>query len=147
MIGALWAWGAVVEVGILVLARRLEPVGPARLMAIGAACAAVRWLAMGVAPGLGWLVGLQMLHGGSFALAHLGFILFVREHAPPHAAATAQAVNSALTFGGVLAAATALSGVLFDLYGARGYWSMALLAAAGLAAALGLVLLMRSKRA
>ena len=137
-IGALWAWGAGVEVALLWYARRFERLGGPLLMAIGAVCALVRWTAMGFAPGLGWLIGLQMLHAGSFGAAHLGFILYIRDHAPPHASATAQAVNSALTFGGVLAGATAVSGVLYEHGGAHGYWSMSLLAGAGLAAALAL---------
>ncbi len=134
-VGALWAWGAGVEVLVLWFARRLEPLGAAGLLALGAACAVARWTLMGFAPGLAGLVLLQALHAGTFSVAHLGFTLFVRDHAAPHVAATAQSVNSAITFGAGLAAATALSGVLYERVGAAGYFVMAGLAAAGLAAA------------
>jgi len=137
-IGGLWAWGVAAEVVLLWRARRWERWGAPTLMAIGASSALLRWMLMGFAPGMAVLIPLQMLHALSFGATHLGFVLFVRDHAPPHAAATAQSFNSAFTLGGVLAGATALSGVLFDSVGVMGYWAMIAPAGAGLVAALAL---------
>ncbi len=131
-VGALWAWSAAIEVAVLLAARRLEPLGAGGLLMIGAGCATLRWVLMGFEPGLLGLVLLQMLHAATFGVAHLGIVQFVRDRAPPHVAATALSVNSALTFGLGLGAATAASGVLYERVGFGGYWVMAALAAAGL---------------
>ena len=134
-IGFLWAFGVAAEIVFLtVFGRSAERMGPAALFAIGALGAIVRWSAMAFEPGLAWLLPLQTLHAATFAVAHLGFVVFVARSAPPEAAATAQSVNAALTLGGVLAGATAVSGYLFERVGAQGYAAMAILAALGLVA-------------
>lgn len=144
-VGALWAWAPAIEVAVLMAARRFEPLGPGRLLLIGAACAAIRWALMGFEPGLPALVLLQVLHAATFGMAHLGIVHFIRDRAPPHVAATALTVNSALTFGVGLAVATAVSGVLYERVGSGGYWAMAAIALAG--AFVAAVLCVRSKSA
>lgn len=145
LIGSLWAWGVIAEIlFLLVVAPRAERLGPARLLAFGAVSGIVRWTVLAFAPGPGIAFLVQTLHAGTFAAAHLGLVTFIGTRVGERAAATAQSLNSALTLGGVLAGATALSGVLFDAYAARGYLAMTGLCAAGLAAALLLMRLERS---
>ncbi|MCG8440556.1 MAG: MFS transporter, partial [Caulobacterales bacterium] len=53
----------------------------------------------------------------------------------PHAQATAQAIHGGLVYGAALAAASVISGVLFEAFGAAGYWAMAATSLAGAALA------------
>lgn len=137
VIGLLWAWGVAAEIVFLMVIGRIAPrIGPGGLAALGAAAGVVRWTWLAQDPGLIGAALAQTLHAGTFAAAHLGFIRHAEAHIPPEATATAQSVNSALMLGGVLAGATAVSGILYERIGAGGYWAMTVLAVAGLLAAL-----------
>jgi PPP family 3-phenylpropionic acid transporter len=142
LIGALWAWGVAAEAALIWFASRVERwVGsPTRLLVLGAAGATLRWALMALEPGGAALFAVQMLHALSFGAAHLGIVLFIRDRAPSHVAATAIGVNSALTFGVLLSAATALAGLLYGAGGSGVWLAMAGIAAAGLALALLLAL-------
>ena len=146
MVGVLWAFGVAVEVAFLWRLTAIERrVAPEALILIGAGGAVVRWLAMGFAP-LGFVLWpLQALHALSFAAAHVGAMRLLYREAPEHAAAMAQTLYAALSAGLLMGGSTLLSGWLYDVSGARGYWAMALLAAAG--GALALVLLEPRPRA
>ena len=110
-------------------------------MAAGGAVAVVRWLALSLSPPLWLLFPLQTLHAFSFAAAYLGFLRFAADRAPERLAATAQAVNSALSGGLVLAGATFVSGMAFAAFGSGGFALMAV--PAGLGAVCALVLMRR----
>ncbi len=136
-IGVLWGWGIAAEILFLtVFGRWAERFGPGALLAAGAVCGLIRWTAFAFQPDLATTFALQTLHAGTFAAAHLGIVIHIAARAPEHAAATLQSVNSGLALGGVLAAATAVSGVLYNQHGALGYMAMSGLCAAGLVAAL-----------
>ena len=77
---------------------------------------------------------LQCLHGLSFGATHLGTLAFIGRAAPAGLAATAQGYL-AVSIGVAMAAATGLSGLLYGRFGAAAYGAMALIAAAGVAAA------------
>jgi PPP family 3-phenylpropionic acid transporter len=131
-VGILWAFGVAVEVAFLwslpFIERRTTPEA---LILMGAGAGAVRWLAMGFAPlGLA-LWPLQALHALTFAAAHVGAMRLLHREAPEHAAAMAQTLYAGMSAGLLMGAATLLSGHLYDLGGATGYWVMAALAAAG----------------
>lgn len=144
LVGALWAWGVLAEVILLFAAGRwLERLGAARLLMAGAGVAVVRWVLLGLGPifaGTGdaggpvetpplwWLFVLQTLHAGTFAVAHMGMMVFIHDHMPARVRATAQNLNSGLSMGAGLAMATAVSGVLFAAIGTMGYWGMVVLA-------------------
>jgi PPP family 3-phenylpropionic acid transporter len=80
------------------------------------------------------LVLLQGLHGLSFGATHLGTLAFIGRAAPAGLAATAQGYLAVST-GIAIAAGTGLSGLLYGRFGTAAYGAMALIAAAGLAAA------------
>jgi PPP family 3-phenylpropionic acid transporter len=139
-IGVLWATGVAAEIVFFALSPRLMKAwSPAHLLALGGAVSVVRWVALAAAPPLPVLFGLQLLHAFSFGATYLGFLRFATDAAPERFAATAQAVNSALSGGLVLAGAVYASGFAFSLFGAGGFAVMALPAALGAGAALGLV--------
>lgn len=139
-IGLLWAFGVAVEVVFLWNLPAVERrVTPEALILIGAGAAVARWLAMGFAP-LGaalWL--LQAVHALTFAAAHVGAMRLLYREAPEHAAAMAQTLYAGMSAGLLMGGSTLLSGHLYDLGGAVGYWAMAAMAAAGGALALLLI--------
>lgn len=136
MVGALWAFGVAVEVAFLwnlaFVERRLQPEA---LILIGASGGVVRWVAMGFAPEGWFLLPLQALHMLSFAAAHVGAMRLLYREAPESSAGMAQTVYAGLSGGLLIGASTLLSGHLYDVAGARGYWAMAVIAAAGGASA------------
>ena len=78
---------------------------------------------------------LQCLHALSFGATHLGTLAFIARAAPAGLAATAQGYL-AVAMGIAMAAATGAAGVLYAHFGGRAYGAMALIAAAGLLAAI-----------
>jgi PPP family 3-phenylpropionic acid transporter len=79
---------------------------------------------------------LQATHVLSFAAVHIGAMRLLFRDTPEHSAATAQTLYAGLSSGLLMGLATLISGALYDGVGARGYWAMAVLAAAGGALAL-----------
>ncbi|MFP4518640.1 MAG: MFS transporter [Oceanicaulis sp.] len=138
-VGALWATGVAAEIVFFTIAAKAAArINPAWLLALGAAASIVRWGALSLAPPLGVLFALQSLHALSFGATYLGFLRYAADHAPEQYAATAQAVNSALSGGLVLAGATYASGFAYAALGAGGFAIMAVPAGLGLACALTL---------
>jgi PPP family 3-phenylpropionic acid transporter len=128
-IGALWALGVIAEIVLFAMSGRL-PVAPTTLMLFGAAGAVVRWGAMAFDPPATLLAPLQCLHGLSFGATHLGALGFIARTAPAEAGATAQGYL-AVALGLAMAAAMAVSGVLYARWGSFAYATMAAVAAAG----------------
>jgi MFS transporter, PPP family, 3-phenylpropionic acid transporter len=126
-IGALWAFGVLVEIAFLWTLPIFESrVGPEALMAAGAVGGTLRWLLLGFAPPLAALWPIQALHALSFAAAHVGAVRIVQRDAPGSIAGAAQTLYAAVAAGTMTGLATLASGVLYEVAGARGYWAMAL---------------------
>lgn len=139
-IGALWAWGVVVEIALMValggwLIRRLGPWG---CFMLSAGAAAARWAAMALEPSLGWLWVWQATHALSFAPAHLAMVAFAGAAAPERLAASAQGLIGPGVGGAAMAAATFAAAAVYPLHGAGMFWIGCALAASGCVAALGL---------
>lgn len=128
-IGMLWGLGVMAEIVLFALSGRLA-LNPATLLALGAAGAAIRWIAMVFDPSMGLLLPIQCLHALSFGATHLGSIQFVARMAGDKRAAAAQGdFSTILAIGGVAAAGA--SGWLYDVLGDYGYAVMAAMAALG----------------
>lgn len=139
-IGALWASGVGAEIVFFaVWGRFLKGWSPAAMMALGGGVAVVRWIILALSPPLWLLFPLQTLHAFSFAASYLGFLRYAADHAPERLSATAQAVNSALSGGLVLAGATFASGLAFAAFGTGGFAIMAVPAGLGALCALWLM--------
>src|SRR5256885_17115009 len=82
------------------------------------------------APPLALLVALQVLHALSFGATHLGTMQFLSQSAPEGSRGAAQG-DIATANSLMMAAASALAGVLYGAGGATAYAAMAALAAAG----------------
>lgn len=136
MIGLLWAGGVAAEVVFMWL---MEPWrnkwGPWAMLMLAGVAAILRWSAMAFEPPLWVLWPLQILHALTFAASFLAGLQMVDRLSPPQSVSVAQTMSSALSSGVLLGLAMAMSGPLYDEYGAGGYAAMAVLAALGTAAA------------
>ncbi len=132
IIGWLWGFGVIVEVGLLLTLPRFERrFSPEALITIGGFASVVRWTALAFLPPA-WIVWpLQALHALSFAAVHVGALRLVQREAPLVIAGVAQTLYAALASGTLAGLAMLLAGALYDGVGAWGYLAMAILAAAG----------------
>lgn len=134
VIGWLWGFGVIVEVGLLLTLRRFERrFSPEALITIGGLASLVRWGAFAFLPPA-WIVWpLQALHALTFAAVHVGALRLVQREAPAAIAGVAQTLYAALASGTLAGLAMLLAGALYDGVGALGYLAMAVLAGAGVA--------------
>lgn len=128
-VAALWALGVLAEIVLFAYSGRLT-LAPTTYLAIGAAGAVLRWGAMAANPPALALPFLQILHALSFGATHLGALTYVARRAGRGRAATAQG-QLAIALSVTMAGSAALSGVLFEAFGAASYAAMALMAVAG----------------
>ena len=141
LVGWLWAEGVIAEVLLFALAGRLfRKTPPAWLLAGAGLAGVVRWSLTGAGDGLAVLVAAQLLHAGTFGLAHLGAIHAIARAAPPGLAASAQSLYAALSGGLAMGLAMLAAGRLYADFGGGAFYAMAGLSAAGLLCALVLVL-------
>lgn len=141
IIGMLVAVSVMAEIVLFARSgRAVARVGPAGLIALGAAAAVLRWSVMAFDPSLAVLFAVQLLHGLTFGAAHLGAVHFISKAVPGEVAATAQALYASVTAGLAMGSAFTLAGQLYGAWGGFSYMAMAVIAAVGLAAA---ALLMR----
>ena len=131
VIGVLITVGAISEAAMFFLFSKLAKRFTARfLILVSALVAAVRWVAMGFAPGVEVLFGLQLLHGITFAMGYIGCVHFIANWTSEDIAAEAQ------SFFGMLQQAMSVIvilsfGTLFGLLGDRSFFASAGFAAAG----------------
>lgn len=130
-IAALWAIGVIAEIVLFAFQSRLPPfLTPTALLLIGALGGVLRWTVMAFDPPALALPFLQVLHAATFGATHLGAVTFLARAAPAGQGATAQGYL-AITMGLAMAAATGVSGLLYENFGAASYGVMALAAVAG----------------
>ena len=144
LIGMLWNIGTVAEVGFLIFgAKWSAKFRPETLIVAGGVGAVVRWTALSLLPPVVLLVPLQLLHAATFAATFLGGMRLIQRLHGDDRTPTAQMIYMALASAPTQAAATLISGPLYDSYGARGYLAMTAIALVGLA----LAVLLRARAA
>jgi len=138
VIGALWAFAVIVEVGLMVLfgGRLVRRIGPIGAMALGAAAGLLRWPLMALDPPMAMLWPVQALHALTFAAAYLGMIAFIAAATPTRLGATAQGLIGAGAGGVVMAAITFAAAEAYVRWGGGAYLIGAASCALGLTAAL-----------
>lgn len=94
------------------------------LLALGGISCVARWTLLAFDPPLPVVIVAQLLHGGTFALTHLGAMYFVLQAVPPRLAATAQSLYAVGNAGIVMGIATWASGPLYASYGGKAYLLM-----------------------
>lgn len=130
-IAALWSLGVAAEIVIFALSPRFT-ISPATQLLIGAVSCVLRWVLMAQDLPLPMLALVQMMHGLSFGISHLGAVGLIVRLAPGHVIATAQGYAVASN-GAVMACTTMLTGALFASFGDGVYYMMAAQALAGAA--------------
>ncbi len=121
-IGALWALGVVVEIGLFAASGPiLAKWGAARLLLAAGVAAALRWGLMAFDPPLWATAILQCLHAMSFGAAHLAAIYFLSRAVPEDRGATAQGLYAAVVAGLVLGLATVACGPLYRSLAGEAY--------------------------
>jgi MFS transporter, PPP family, 3-phenylpropionic acid transporter len=120
----------VAELIMFLLARdRLENFGVRNLFRIGIATSVIRWGLSGLTDD--WIIfsASQVLHAGSFAVTHLAFALYVRDHIDLGKQASAYSLYSAIAMGLATALLTVLAGWLMQYSVAATFSAMGLCAA------------------
>ena len=85
----------------------------------------VRWAILAFDPPFPFVVFAQILHGATFALAHLGAMYFILKAVPPRLSATAQSLYAVGANGIAMGLATYSAGRLYPAFGGRTYLLMA----------------------
>jgi MFS transporter, PPP family, 3-phenylpropionic acid transporter len=139
-IGLLWVAAVAAEVCLFANSNAVvERFGPARILLAGLAGGIFRWVLMANAEAYSAMVVAQMMHGLSFAAAHLGTMHFIRRVAPAGLRNRAQGIYSALA-GGVLMASTAwASGQFYAAWGGQAYFAMSAVSVLALLAMLAVL--------
>lgn len=134
MTGLLWAFAVAVEIGFMWVVepwRKRKGFGAFPLLMVGVTAAVIRWLLMALEPSFWWLWPLQTMHALTFAATYLAGVEIVEALSLPQDHTAAQTLSSVVAAGFLIGLATAVSGQLYDAYGAQGYMAMAVLAALG----------------
>ncbi|HDY7841041.1 TPA: 3-phenylpropionate MFS transporter [Vibrio vulnificus] len=125
IIGYLWSLGVVSEVAVFALSKRLFAGWSLRALFVAASIGVMlRW---GITASTTLLLGLvlvQLLHGVTFAMAHIAAIQYI-QNSEEHKMVVLQALYNALPLGAFIAAMTAFSGWGFEHWGANVFWVMA----------------------
>lgn len=127
IIGYLWSLGVVAEVGIFALSKRLFSGWSLRMMfALASVGVMVRWGLTASTTALMALVLIQLLHGVTFAVAHIAAIQYIQQSEQRKIVAL-QALYNAIPLGAVIALMTTLSGWGYEHWGENVFWAMAVM--------------------
>jgi PPP family 3-phenylpropionic acid transporter len=138
-IGFLWAVGVIAEIGLFWASRRATSMlGPIALIVVGGVAGVLRWTLMATDPPFLALFGLQVLHALTYAATHLGAMQYIGSMVAEDKQGSAQALLSTFTAGIAMGAAILIAGVAYASFAGAAYLVMAIIAAAGIAAALAL---------
>jgi PPP family 3-phenylpropionic acid transporter len=126
LIGAIWPLGVIAEAMLFSVSLRLfRAIGATQLLLFGGIGCVVRWSILAFDPPLALVIFAQLLHGATYALAHLGAMYFIVKAVPPRLSATAQSLYAVMSSGVVMGLATYASGPLYERFGGRTYLLMA----------------------
>ncbi|WP_114767561.1 3-phenylpropionate MFS transporter [Vibrio rhodolitus] len=132
VIGYLWSLGVVAEVLVFALSKRLFVGWSLRaLFVVASVGVMVRWGITASTTALLALVVIQLLHGVTFAVAHIAAIQYIQASDQNRMVAL-QALYNAIPLGAFIALMTALSGWGYENWGANVFWAMAAMGALAL---------------
>jgi MFS transporter, PPP family, 3-phenylpropionic acid transporter len=127
VIGYLWSLGVIAEIAMFALSRRFFRGWSIRAMFMLAAVAViVRWGLTAMTFQLSALVVVQLLHGMTFAVAHLAAIRYIQQASAERMIAL-QALYNAIPMGAVIALMTTLCGWGYESWGVQIFWGMAVM--------------------
>lgn len=127
IIGYLWSLGVAAEVAVFALSKRLFSGWSLRALFVVAALGViVRWGLTASTTALLALVAIQLLHGVTFAMAHIAAIQYI-QHSEQRKMVALQALYNAIPLGAFIALMTTLSGWGYEHWGANIFWAMAVM--------------------
>lgn len=127
IIGYLWSLGVVAEVAVFALSKRLFSGWSLRALFVVASLGViVRWGLTASTTALLALVAIQLLHGVTFAMAHIAAIQYI-QHSEQRKMVALQALYNAIPLGAFIALMTTLSGWGYEHWGANIFWAMAVM--------------------
>jgi PPP family 3-phenylpropionic acid transporter len=133
VIGLLIAEGIIAEILLFTRGQALvERLGPAGLTGCAAGASILRWTVTAMAPPLGVLAVVQLVHAATFAMQHLSAMMLLTRFVPTERAATAQALHAALGYGAPTGLMMLLSGWLYARSGGLAFLAMAVAGGAAL---------------
>ncbi|EMP4114405.1 3-phenylpropionate MFS transporter [Vibrio parahaemolyticus] len=125
VIGYLWSLGVAAEVAVFALSKRLFAGWALRTLFIVAACGVMmRWGMIAATTSIVALVIVQLLHGVTFATAHIAAIQYI-QNSEENKMVALQALYNAIPLGAFIALMTVLSGWGYEHWGALVFWGMA----------------------
>lgn len=137
MIGLLWGLGVAGEILLFFYSRKaVSALTPQTIILFGAAGGLLRWAIDALDPPLALLACSQVLHAASFALTHLGTMLYIHQNIPARVRNSAQGLYSAFSGGIVMMIATSAAGPLYAALAAKAYLAMAAMSLGAIAMAL-----------
>ncbi len=126
LIGTIWPLGVLGEIALFSVALKVQAAfTPARLLLIGGGICALRWAILAFDPPFPLVVFAQFLHGGTFAVGHLGAVFFILKAVPQRLAATAQSLYFVCSQGVLMGIMTMASGAVYASWQGRAYLLMA----------------------
>jgi MFS transporter, PPP family, 3-phenylpropionic acid transporter len=126
-ISLLWSEAVVAEVVVFFLLGPwlIAHLGLSGAATLSAGAGVLRWSVMASTTAVPALVGVQALHGLTFALMHLAAMGIIAHSVPTRLAATAQTMYGTGALGIASATMTLASGYLYGLFGLHAFWTMA----------------------
>ncbi len=125
VIGYLWSLGVAAEVAVFALSKRLFAGWSLRtLFVIAAGGVMMRWGITASTTSVFALVVVQLLHGVTFAGAHIAAIQYI-QCCSENKMVALQALYNAIALGAFTAVMTVLSGWAYEHWGASVFWGMA----------------------
>ncbi|MBR9875074.1 MAG: 3-phenylpropionate MFS transporter [Vibrionaceae bacterium] len=125
VIGYLWSLGVAAEVAVFALSKRIFAGQSLRTLFVIAACGVMmRWGITAGTTSIFALVVVQLLHGVTFAAAHIAAIQYI-QNSEENKMVALQALYNAIPLGAFIALMTVLSGWAYEHWGALVFWGMA----------------------
>jgi MFS transporter, PPP family, 3-phenylpropionic acid transporter len=139
-VSLLWSVSVAAEVAVFFLLgpALIARLGPAGAATLSASAGVLRWAVVASTTSMPALIGMQALHGMTFALVHLAAMNIIANTVPDRLAATAQTLYGTGALGIASAVMTIASGYLYGWFGIHAYWGMAALCAMAIPLAGGL---------
>ncbi|MCP3944990.1 MAG: 3-phenylpropionate MFS transporter, partial [Desulfobacteraceae bacterium] len=132
IIGYLWSLAVVAEVAVFALSKRLfAGLSLRTLFVIAGIGVMARWGITASTTAIPVLIVAQLLHGVTFAMAHIAAIQYIQSQESNKMVAL-QALYNAIPLGAFIALMTTLSGWGYELWGANIFWGMAAMGAIAL---------------
>ncbi len=127
IIGYLWSLGVISEIAVFAVSKRLFTGWGMRAMFTASAVGVMlRWTLTAATTELWGLALIQMMHGVTFAIAHIAAIRYIQS-APQSRMVPLQALYNAIPLGAFMALMTTVSGWGFERWGANIFWGMAVM--------------------